>query len=233
MEKESLIPPEKDLVNKTHEYLKEIIKTISIGTLNPLIDYIIPSFHQKQFDKWCQNIYTAIIELENEKITLDSLRDNPEFISILKETLVIASKSHQVEKLEILKNSLFNSIDHISNFDTKVIYTKLLDKLSLTHLIVFIIISNNLEKFRNLDKYQKINECVLSLKPDMTITKSELIYVLTDLELNNLLKVSNDIEDEELVRQHANFTTVEENQNLPYIALTEFGTLFYDYIESK
>ena len=230
MEIDKLEPPKKDFADKLHEYFNEMAKTLTGGFFNPLINIVLPSFHQKRFENWCSEVFKALIELESKKITLQDLSNNLEFVSILKESMIIASKNHQIEKLDILRNCILNSIESKYSFDTKFIFTKLIDKLSLSELIVFSILYQNLEKFRNLNKYQEIYELASSLKVDLGLSKDEFVYILKELETNGLIKASKDIEDDEIVRELDAFVSETEKTYLPYITVTSFGERFADYL---
>ncbi|MHB0756961.1 hypothetical protein [Polaribacter sp. M15] len=67
MNKKDIIPPKKDLSNKVHEYINEVTKTVTGGFINPLVDFVLPSLHQKKFENWCNNVHSAIMELEGKK----------------------------------------------------------------------------------------------------------------------------------------------------------------------
>ena len=233
MEREKLIPPKKDFANEFHEYFNEVAKSLTGGFFNPLINIVLPSFHQKRFEIWCSEVYKALLELESKKITLEDLSRNLEFISILKESIIIASKNHQVEKLEIIRKCLLNSIESKYTFDTKFIFTKLIDKLSLTQLVVFNIVYLNLDEFRNLNKYREIYNLALSFKVDLKLSKEEFVYILKELETDGLIKASKDIEDDEIVRESESFVTDTQKTHLPYLTVTDFGEKFYNYIENK
>jgi len=229
MEKDSLIPPKKDFANNIHEYINEITKTVSGGFINPLIDIILPSFHQKQFESWCMNVYSSILELDESKISKKDLLNNAEFISLLKENIIIASKNHQIEKLSILKNALIKSIGDDILFDKKIIYTKIIDTLTLQHLYIFKAVKMNLKDFYNTSNYSDIYG-IISKNSNIKISRSDLIYILNELDKYSLLKVSRDIEEDEIVRQSNLFGDGYENKKLPYINVTEFGNGFFEYV---
>lgn len=226
-------PPKKDFATHLHEYFNQAAKTLTGGFLNPLIDIILPSFHQIRFEMWCYDIYETLLKLEDKKITINDLRDNLEFVSILKETIIIASKNHEIEKLQILKTSLLNSLNDSIPYDNKLIFTRLIDTLSVSHHVVLQILSENLDRFKNLKKFQDIHETFLEIAVQSTITKRQLIYLLDDLEKNRLVKVSRDIGDEEIVKEASPFVSGYGNNNLPFLTVTEFGDDYLDYIINK
>lgn len=223
-------PPKKDFANHLHEYFIQTAKTMTGGFVNPLIDVILPSFHQKQFENWCYDIYEAILDLENKKITLDQLRNNLEFVSILKESMIIASKNHEQEKLLILKSGLLNSLNDLIPYDNKLIFTRLIDNLSISHHIVLKILNENIDSFKSLDKYQDIHNLFMKYVGGSTITKRQMIFLLDDLDKNRLIKVSRDIEDVDFVKEASRFVSGYGDNNLPFIMVTDFGKDYLNYI---
>ena len=223
-------PPKKDFANHLHEYFNEIAKTLTGGFLNPLIEVILPSFHQKQFEKWCSDVYRTLIELENEKITLDQLRDNNEFVSILKQTMVIASKNHEIEKLNMLKTALLNSLNTSISFDSKLIFTKMIDRLSVSHHLVLKILNEKIVDFKDLNKYQDIYNTFINFVPNSIISKRQFVYILDELERNRLIKLSKDIEDDKKVKEASGFTEGYGDSNLPFVIVTEFGKDYLNFI---
>ena len=223
-------PPKKDFANHLHKYFNQTAKTLTGGFVNPLIDVILPSFHQKQFEKWCHDVYNAILDLEDRKITLEQLRDNLEFVSLLKESMIIASKNHEHEKLLILKSGLLNSLKDSVPYDNKLIFTRLIDSLSVSHHIVLKTLNENIDSFKNLDKYQDIHGLFQEYSGNLIITKRQLIFLLDDLDKNRLIKVSRDIEDVEIVKEASRLVTGYGDNNLPFITVTDFGKDYLNYI---
>ncbi len=232
MDKENLKPPKKDTVNKIHEYINEYTKTLTGGLINPLVDYILPSFHQKLFEKWCEDVYQAIIELEEEKISKKVLLNDVEFISLLKESVVIASKTHQKEKHEILKRALINHFDNITTFDSKIMFTRLIDTLTLSHLSLLSLLNKYSEGIGNINEFSKIIEL---FKEDIlmkTIPTNSHRMLLHDLESLNLIAIGA-MKFEVLVRQPFGLSAGGENTDLPYILVTNFGKEFIEYIMNE
>lgn len=223
-------PPKKDFANHLHEYFNQVAKTLTGGFLNPLVDIILPSFHQKQFELWCEEVYETLLNLENEKITIEDLRNNIEFVSILKETIIIASKNHESEKLALLKSSLLNSINDSISYDEKLIFTRLIDTLSVSHHIVLKVLSENIENFKDLDRYQKIYEVFIEIVNNSSVSKGQFIYLLEDLEKNRLIRVSRDVEDDKIVKEATRFTDGYGDNKLPFMLVTDFGREYLKYI---
>lgn len=229
MEKENLLPPREDFANRVHKYFNESAKTITGGFINPLIDFVLPSFHQKRFEKWCENIYHAIIELEEKKLSKSELIDDEEFISLLKECIIIASKTHQLEKHELLKRLLLNHFKTTAPFDEKLIFAKLIDSLTLPHLRVFQLIGKYFNDIKELNEFSKIKEILKADSLANAIPDNSYRMLLHDLENMNLI-ATGDIVFEIQVRQAFSLSVGGENPDLPYITITDFGKDFINYL---
>lgn len=223
-------PPKKDFLNHTHEYARDFAKVITLGVANPLVDYILPSFHQKKFEEWCLEVFVKIKELEETKISKIKLSENLEFISLLKESMIIASKTHLDEKLNIIKESLLNSIEKDLNFDYKLSFTRLIDSLSLTHLRTLFILNKNISTIELIDNYQEILE-IINKNDKVILSLDELIIILEDLKSFNLINISLEIIKPEYV--YKKFKLILENNDSsskPYIKITTYASKYIDYI---
>lgn len=232
MNKKNIIPPKKDLSNKVHEFINELTKTATGGFINPLVDFVLPSLHQKRFENWCNSIYFAIVELEEKKISKEEIISNEEFISLLKESVSLASKTHQEEKHQLLKNALINNFESNFTFDTKLIFTRLIGDLTISHLFFLKLIERNLEKIKDKKLFSEI---INILKKDSLSTKipnNSYRIILNDLEKFNLISTG-DISFENVVRKQLLLSTGREDLNLPYIKITDFGKEFIEYIKNE
>lgn len=229
MKENNLIPPKKDFANKFHEYFNESAKTITGGFINPLIDFVLPSLHQKKIEEWCENVYHAIIELNEKKLTKEDLAENEEFISLLKECIIIASKTHQIEKHELLKRVVLNHFESPVPFDAKLLFARLLDSLTLSHLTLFRLIDRYFNEIKEIKDFSKIEKIFESDPLSNAIPDNSYRMLLHDLENMNLI-ATGDIVFEVRVRQAFGLSAGGENPKLPYITVTKFGKDFIEYL---
>jgi hypothetical protein len=229
MDKEEIKPPKKDLSNKVHEYINDYAKTFTGGFINPLIDFVLPSFHQKRFERWCDNIYYAILELEENKITKEDLMADEEFISLLKESVSIASKTHQDEKHQLLKNALLNNFDSSLTFDSKLIFTRLIESLTISHLYFLKLIDKYADEIKDIKHFMEIKEILKTDSLADIIPDNSYRMIINDLEKLNLIAIG-EVIFETVVRQSGVLSYGGEDKTLPYIAITEFGKDFIEYI---
>lgn len=229
MKKEELIPPKKDFANKVHEYFTESVKAITGGFFNPLIDYILPSSHQEIFEKWCENIYFAITELQERNLPKEDLLNDVEFVSLLKECLMIASKTHQQEKHELLKTALLNHFTSTIDFDSKLLFVHLVDNLTLSHIYFINLIDRYSEEIRYINEFSRIKEIFKKNSLSHKISDASYRMLMRDLERLNLIAYG-DMIFEARVRQEAVLSVGGDNPELPYITITDFGKEFLEYL---
>jgi len=230
MIKKELKFPQKDTADNIHEYGRDVAKVITLGLANPLVDFILPSFHQKRFDEWCQDVSELLTELQEMKLSKVDLLEDDEFISLLKESMIIASKTHQEKKHQLLKNALKNGVKKDFSFDEKLLYTRLVDTLSIPHLFYLKTLITKEDGIKEIKSFRKILE-ILDKDDDFKKVPVEAQkYLLKDLERSNLIELSEDIEYEQEVRQGFVLSAGGANANLPYIKITEFARKFMNYI---
>lgn len=229
MNKENLSPPQKETVTKIHEYINQSVKTLSGGLVNPLIDYILPSFHQKRFEKWCIAVKNALIELEENKLTKKSILDDLEFITLLKESMLVASKTHHQEKHDLLKNILVNHFMLEIEFDNKLLFTKTVDYMTLSHFYLLNLIQKYFIEIKELDEFENIKNVFKKDSLYLKIPHNSYRMLLNDLVKWNLISLG-DVEFKEDVRKAGLMSYGGEDKSLPYICLTDFGRDFLDYL---
>jgi hypothetical protein len=234
MDLEKIIPPKKDSVDEIHEYLKDLVKKATGGFVNPLINFILPSFHQKRFEIWCTEVYKVIIELEENKLSISNLNENYEFVSLLKECILIASRNHQEEKLNALKGILINSINSEISFDVMMICTKFIDSLTVSHILILKKIKENISEVEWLLDFNEIIKKLNLIQIDLNFDYSIIKVLINDLHKLGLIVISNKIElDKDVVRNTIGLALLGENKSLPYIVITDLGISFMEYIRNK
>jgi hypothetical protein len=200
--------------------------------INPLIDFILPSFHQKLFEKWCENIYHAIIELEKKKISKIELLEDKEFISLLKECISIASKTHQIEKHELLKRILINHFENDFSFDSKLMFTKLVDTLTLSHFSLLFLLNKHFKEIKEIEVFKEIVEILNKDSLIETIPVNSYRMLLHDLEKLNLI-ATGALKFKTQVKQPFVMSAGGEDKTLPFILITDFGKDFIKYLETN
>lgn len=227
-------PPIKTNSNKFHEGIAESVKS-TIGPFSPLFNLIWPSFHQKEIEKWREEVYLELERLSknNEKYELQNLIENKEFTSILIQAIQIAHKNFQKEKLDQLKEIIIKSPVTEFNPDLKLFFINLIDKLAVIQIQILSTLKTKkveLEKIKNYESLLKFinSECNIKLH------KHELKMYVLGLINNGLIRISNDFEDyKNEVYTSSNFIMAGgDNQSENYIIVLDTGLELLNFIES-
>jgi len=226
-----LKPPKKSLVSHSNDKLKETIKILSPGWVNLFIDFIFPSIHEKRLEKWRDEVYERLLELINAKnLTVEDLSNNDEFITILKQSLLVASRTHQEEKLLFLKNIIVNSIDSDLTTDYKLIFNRLVDELSPTHIKILKHSIDNQDILKETKKYEDYYNLIIKSDQEFKLHREEFTFFISELVSRDLIRISRDVEDFETVRDGGRLRLGGGNSELPLILITEIANKFIKYI---
>jgi len=104
--------PEPDGIDKVYSILKATVAGVPVvgGSANELLSLIFKSPFEKRAQKWREEVSQVINYLvNNQGLTVEELQDNEQFVSAVANASQIASRNHQQEKLDALKNALINT----------------------------------------------------------------------------------------------------------------------------
>jgi len=86
----------------------------------------------KRRDAWFESLAERLKVVETK---LESLGENPAFVTTVLQATQIAVRTHQEEKLEALRNAVVNSAsDEVLEEDIRVVFLNLVDTFTPTHL---------------------------------------------------------------------------------------------------
>lgn len=206
------------------------------GTTNRVLDIIYSSPAKKRTDKWIQNIEDALLELEGkiEGLDKEELFRDEEFVSLLIQATQIAVKTHQEEKVRLLKNSLVNA--HIASipFDIKELLIRKLDKLTLSHLVILRYIQDNDFLFLSENNFENIyKNCTDNTTIDLKL--EEFILVVKELEEHSLINLGALIQpQQDLVRSFSVWGGInDQNSSAPYLTINYLGRSVLKLIENN
>ena len=93
-----------------HAIAKAGLSAIPIvgGPAVELFQYIIQPPLEKRRGEWMAQVGEKLQELEANGLKLDELQNNEEFVSAVMHALQIALRTHQVAKLDALRNAILN-----------------------------------------------------------------------------------------------------------------------------
>ncbi len=181
----------------------------------------------KRREIWMNIVVEKLNDLETKNVGLiASLKENEEFISFILESSQIAFKTHQNEKLKILKNTIENFfLDSSTEYDKKFSFLKVIEEITPTHLkILNFIVKNENYINENIEGFPELHE---KYSEKEIIDKFYFRKCVIDLEIQSLIKVSGDFSD---YHSRSGYST---DEGAPAIKVLDFGNDFIEFIKGK
>lgn len=130
-----------------HTLTKAGISTIPVvgSPANELLSLVITPSLEKRRDEWIESIAEALKELEEkvEGFKIENLRDNELFISTVMHASQAATRNHQKEKLEALKNVVLNAaLPSAPEEDLQLMFLNFIDSFTTWHLRILSFLNN-------------------------------------------------------------------------------------------
>jgi hypothetical protein len=110
MSDEELAVPKRSGGDVAHALTKAGLSAIPVvgGPAVELFQLVIQPPLEKRREAWRARVGEAIAKLEANGIDIESLRENEEFVSVVMQASQIAIRTHQEEKLVMLRNAVLN-----------------------------------------------------------------------------------------------------------------------------
>ncbi|MDR6196141.1 hypothetical protein [Siphonobacter sp. SORGH_AS_0500] len=124
-----------------------------------LVFSVLSSPAEKRKEKAIDLMANAIKEIEQkmEGMTLQSLSENEEFITILMEAIRMAMRTADEEKLKAIKNSVVNSVVNIDAKESKkLMFLNMLDGFTSLHMLTFEAFCSSHFRFHNTDFSERL-----------------------------------------------------------------------------
>ncbi len=140
-------PNKKTFGDARYEISRAIISAIPAvgGPLQALFENIFTTPLNKRRQEWLEELASVIDELQKkaENLTPEKLSQNEMFVTAALQASQIAIRNHKKEKIEALRNALFNSVQPNSPSDDKqLIFLRLIDELTPWHLRLLGVLNN-------------------------------------------------------------------------------------------
>ncbi len=128
-------PPKENAADKFLTGGKAFIGIMPAGSLvTYLLDQIIKPPVQERIKEWMEHVSAS---LNQHGADIESLKDNPRFITAFIQASQIASRNHQEDKLKALHNAVINSIPGPSYAESlQIHFLHLVDRFTEWHLKV-------------------------------------------------------------------------------------------------
>lgn len=142
--------PEATRGDAAHAVVKAALSAVPVvgGPATELFSAIIEPPLTRRRNEWIERIAAAVRELQDkvEGLTPESLSQNESFVTTLLHATQVASRSHQEEKLEALRNAVMNAVLPGSpEEDQQRIFLTYIDDLTPWHLRVLAFFDNPLD----------------------------------------------------------------------------------------
>jgi hypothetical protein len=132
-------PIKKTVGDAAHEISKAVLSVIPSagGPLVALFENIFTTPLNKRKQEWFEELAGVVTEIQDklEGMTPEKLSQNEMFITAALQASQIAIRNHKKEKIEALRNALFNSVQPTApSEDKQLIFLRLIDELTPWHL---------------------------------------------------------------------------------------------------
>jgi hypothetical protein len=132
-------PSDKTIGDAAYEISKAVISVVPVagGPLVTLFENIFTTPLNKRKQKWFEELAGVINEIQEklDGVTPEHLSRNEMFITAALQASQIAIRNHKKEKIEALRNALFNSVKpNAPSDDKQLIFFRLIDDLTPWHL---------------------------------------------------------------------------------------------------
>ncbi|MGI4760605.1 MAG: hypothetical protein ACRYF0_07865 [Janthinobacterium lividum] len=233
----SLDIPQADGEDVAHIALSTILGLIPFTGAGELFKFMVTPSLEKRREQWMLTVAEAIKELQSRKgFSIDDLRDNEEFITLLIQATQAATKTHLRSKQLLLKNALIAATSSSVNFDSKQLYLGLVDRFSPSHIALLSSINRIKQHTVRLASADKLYKKLSETGDPITLTVDETAFLafLEDLHQAGLLVVSdNFIISDGDVEQVSVRTTHSGSNTLPRLNLTNLGSKFLHFIDAQ
>ena len=140
-------PSNKSGGDAAHEISKAVLSVVPVasGPLIALFENIFTAPLNKRKQEWFEHLANVITEIEDklEGMTPENLSQNDMFITAALQASQIAIRNHKEEKIEALRNALFNSVKPTApSEDKQLIFLRLIDELTPWHLRLLGLLNN-------------------------------------------------------------------------------------------
>ena len=195
MSEESLDVPQADSSDAAHLVASTIIGLIPFVGGADLFKFIVSPSLEKRKEKWMQLVVEAIRTLQaRAEFSIEGLRDNEEFTTLLIQTTQSAMKTHLEAKHQLLKTGLINAALTNFEFDTKQLYLNLLDRFTPTHIIVLHSVQETKQYSTAIRSGNLYYDKLIEIQDPIAIKINGVLFlaILEELHSAGLLVISDD-----------------------------------------
>ena len=240
----NLIPPKRGTSDVIHAIIRAGISAVPYvgGSGKELFALIVGPPLEKRREKWFDAVAIRLRQLESvvAGFSVEKLRDDPAFITIVLHATTIALKTHQEDILTALRNAVLNSALKIDiEEDLQLMFLSLIESLTTSHLKILAFLNEPYRYQFNVikkslpsvfDTYLELWEILELVIPELSMQRDLYGEILSDLYRHGLTRI-----DKTKMRGRGQVMKLGNADNLTsHVSMasytTDLGKAFVNYI---
>jgi hypothetical protein len=189
---------------------------------------------QRRQQKWMEEVAQKLFELEtNGNVKIEDLKRNELFNSILIESTIVAMKTHNQQKREMLKTTVIHAALGITiDDDSAVLFIRYIEELTSRHILLLRQLHLHPEPLKTIKGYEELYK-LFSEEVGSTVSKDAFRFLCEDLATRGLIRISQDIDDFTDIYEASALLSDATNDNLPRIRVTILGNDFLAFVMTE
>lgn len=235
MSDESLNVPQADRADAAHLVASTLIGLIPFVGGTDLFKFIVSPSLEKRRERWMQLVTDAIKELQaHPKFSVELLRENEEFTTLLVQTTQAAMSTHLESKHRLLKTVLINAALADYDFDSKQVFVSMVDRFTPSHIHVLALVEKTKQHTVKKKSGQQYYAKLIEMQVDINVAIDGVMFlaILEDLHSAGLLVLSSDfiITDGDVEQVSTLLTEDSGSSGLPQMNTTDLARHFLLFI---
>jgi hypothetical protein len=229
--------PQADKADAAHLIATTIIGLIPFAGGVDLFKFMLAPSIEKRRDKWMHHVAGILQDLQAQQgLTIEALRNNEEFATLLLQTTQAAYRTHLDEKHRLLSIGLKNSAVLAIGFDVKQLYLNLIDRFSPAHIEILSSIEYWKEHSLNCNSGNAFHSKLVEISDPVVLSIDAggifFLAIMEELHQAGLIVVSADfiVTDGDVHQVSSRIVAGAGKDKLPKINLTDFGRSFLQFI---
>ena len=181
-------PPKKGFKDKAIGGGKALVAVVPWvgGSLIEIFDAFFELPLKKKLDKWREWVGAEILELRNKNLVdIEELQKDEKFHTIVMQATQIATRNHQEEKLEALRNAIFNAaLPGSPEYSLQQMFLNFIDTCTEWHIRIFLALKDNVrlakEKNYQFTEKESISQFLEIIYPELANKEDFINVILSD-----------------------------------------------------
>lgn len=190
--------------------------------------------YDRRLQRWMEDVSATLISLlQSRGHSLDDLKTNDEFQTILIQASQAAFRTHQEEKITALRHAVVNTAGGIEiSIDIKQLFIRYVDELTPSHLTLLRFLRENETELAQIDSYENLFQAFIRKNAESKIERDEFRLLCEDLKARVLLRISSDVDDFTDIYEPVLIASEGAPGTRPLLRVTEMGHQLLEFITS-